>query len=42
LPSQSVEEGLEDEGGGDLVYYLFVLLAGAVGLVEDFVGFAGG
>jgi hypothetical protein len=37
-----LKEGLEDQGGSDLVDYFFVLLAGAVGLVEDFVGFAGG
>jgi len=37
-----VEEGLEDEGGGDLVDDLAVGLAGVAGLVEDLVGFAGG
>jgi hypothetical protein len=37
-----VEEGLEDEGGGDLVDEGFVLLTGMSGLVEDLVGFAGG
>jgi hypothetical protein len=37
-----VEEGLEDEDGGDLVDDAAVLLAGVAGLIEDLVGFAGG
>lgn len=37
-----VQKGLQDEGGGDLVDEVFVLLAGVTGLVENLVGFAGG
>lgn len=37
-----LQEGLEDEGGSDLVDDLLVLLAGVAGFVEDLVGFAGG
>lgn len=38
----SVEEGLEDEGGGDLVYDSAVLLAAMAGFIEDLVGCPGG
>lgn len=36
------EEGLKDEGGGDLIDDFTVLLAGVAGFVKDLVGFAGG
>jgi hypothetical protein len=37
-----VEEGLKDEGCGDLIDEAAVVLAGVAGFVEDLVGFAGG
>lgn len=37
-----VEEGLEDEGGGDLVDDAAVILAAVAGFIEDLVGLLGG
>jgi hypothetical protein len=37
-----VQERLQDQGGCDLVNHAAMVLAGAAGLVEDLVGFAGG
>lgn len=42
LGGTPVEEGLKDEGCGDLIDEAAVLLAGVAGFVEDLVGFAGG
>ena len=37
-----LKEGLEDEGGGDLIDHFAVLLAGAAGLIQDLMGFPAG
>ena len=42
MGATGVKEGLEDQGGGDLVYDLLVVLEGVAGFVENLVCFAGG
>ena len=37
-----LEEGLEDEGGGDLIDYIAVFLAGAARMIEDLMGLMAG